>query len=279
MADVYCNYPTNGTPSSLPKPEDAAKIFVGGLSWDTTQEKLSLYFSQFGEVVDCILMMDTTTKRSRGFGFVTYKDPSSVNRVLEGGPHVLDNKSIDPKAAVPRISSASTPKMNVHPSSPTSSRKCNKIFVGGIGQASEEDLRNYFGQFGSITDVTIMIDKNTHRPRGFAFVGFELPESSERTAGMRYHTIKGKRVEVKLAQPRDSKTFEICDEVSRNELENYPLKIENDLSVEVTQDSGKSSSESSDHPECNGDQHQPSNDFVARDTKNKIVQLLNDIWK
>lgn len=208
MAEVFYGYPNGQT--GTPKPEDAAKIFVGGLSWDTTQEKLSQYFSQFGEVVDCILMMDTATKRSRGFGFVTYKDPNSVNRVLETSPHILDNKSIDPKAAVPRNNTCALIKSPNVQGSPSANRKCNKIFVGGIGQATEDDLRLYFGSYGTVTDVTIMIDKNTHRPRGFAFVGFENPESSEQTAQIRYHTIKGKRVEVKVAQPRDAKGFDFC---------------------------------------------------------------------
>ncbi|KAF1743892.1 hypothetical protein MXB_2367 [Myxobolus squamalis] len=53
-----------------------------------------------------------------------------------------------------------------------------------------------------------MMDKNTGRPRGFAFVGFESVESSEYTAQIQYHTIKGKRVEVKVAQPRDTKCLD-----------------------------------------------------------------------
>uniref|UniRef100_A0A6G3MFR7 RNA-binding protein Musashi homolog 1 (Trinotate prediction) n=1 Tax=Henneguya salminicola TaxID=69463 RepID=A0A6G3MFR7_HENSL len=171
MAEVYPN--CNNHNNHSPKPEDSCKIFVGGLSWDTTQEKLNTYFSQFGEVIDCILMMDTATKRSRGFGFVTYKDPSSVLRVLENGPHILDNKSIDPKAAVPRFPCANITKPSTHPSSPINSRRCNKIFVGGIGQANEEDLRGYFQTYGIVSDVTIMMDKNTGRPRGTYFYSYQ----------------------------------------------------------------------------------------------------------
>uniref|UniRef100_A0A3Q2LE17 Musashi RNA binding protein 1 n=1 Tax=Equus caballus TaxID=9796 RepID=A0A3Q2LE17_HORSE len=42
-----------------------SKMFIGGLSWQTTQEGLREYFGQFGEVKECLVMRDPLTKRSR----------------------------------------------------------------------------------------------------------------------------------------------------------------------------------------------------------------------
>lgn len=74
------------------------KLFVGGLSWETTKEQLENYFSTFGEVVDCALITDQQTGRSRGFGFVTFSQASAITAV-EGQQHELGGRTIDPKKA------------------------------------------------------------------------------------------------------------------------------------------------------------------------------------
>lgn len=71
------------------------KLFVGGLSWDTTSEKMKAHFEQWGEVTDSVIMTDPLSKRPRGFGFVTFKDPdSAVTAVNSADPHILDNKKV-----------------------------------------------------------------------------------------------------------------------------------------------------------------------------------------
>ena len=58
----------------------AKKLFVGGLSWGTTDAGLRAAFERFGEVADAKVIVDRDTGRSRGFGFVSY------NAVLSGSP-------------------------------------------------------------------------------------------------------------------------------------------------------------------------------------------------
>jgi len=50
----------------------SAKVYVGNLSWNTTDDTLRDAFAHFGNVLDSIVMRDRDTGRSRGFGFVTY---------------------------------------------------------------------------------------------------------------------------------------------------------------------------------------------------------------
>ncbi|PWN30932.1 hypothetical protein BDZ90DRAFT_206734, partial [Jaminaea rosea] len=53
-------------------PTMAAKVYVGNLSWSTTDDGLAHAFSAYGQLTDYIVMKDRETGRSRGFGFVTY---------------------------------------------------------------------------------------------------------------------------------------------------------------------------------------------------------------
>ncbi|KJH50825.1 hypothetical protein DICVIV_02975 [Dictyocaulus viviparus] len=68
------------------------------------KEGLRDYFGRFGEVNECMVMRDPATKRARGFGFITFVDPASVDRVLATEEHELDGKKIDPKVAFPKRS-------------------------------------------------------------------------------------------------------------------------------------------------------------------------------
>lgn len=71
------------------------KLFVGGLSWDTSDSTLHAEFSKFGAIVDAKVITDRDTGRSRGFGFVTYEngqDAESAMQQMDGG--YLDGRTI-----------------------------------------------------------------------------------------------------------------------------------------------------------------------------------------
>ena len=76
------------------------KLFVGGLSWDTTDDGLREAFSRFGSVVEAKVVTDRETGRSRGFGFVGYQDPAdgaTAQQAMDGAS--LDGRSIRVNAA------------------------------------------------------------------------------------------------------------------------------------------------------------------------------------
>ena len=59
------------------------KIFVGNLAWSVRDDELYETFSQFGDVEECVVIMERHTGRSRGFGFVTYADSLAAERAVE----------------------------------------------------------------------------------------------------------------------------------------------------------------------------------------------------
>lgn len=145
-------------------------------------------------------MTDKATGNSRGFGFVTYSDPSGVDAVIKACPHSLDNKMIDPKVCTPRHQQQ---KRN---NSSHQFNKTHKIFVGGLSmEANEEDVSTYFTKYGVVTEVNLVQDKNDpSRPhKGFGFVTFEDESSVDQAIAKHFHIIKDKRSEVKSAESKD----------------------------------------------------------------------------
>ncbi|NBH31877.1 RNA-binding protein [Staphylococcus warneri] len=67
------------------------RCFVGGLAWATTDRSLEEAFSQYGEVIDSKIINDRETGRSRGFGFVTFKEEQSLRDAIEG----MNGQSLD----------------------------------------------------------------------------------------------------------------------------------------------------------------------------------------
>ncbi|XP_077284915.1 heterogeneous nuclear ribonucleoprotein at 27C isoform X2 [Arctopsyche grandis] len=173
--------------------DEKGKLFVGGLSWETTQENLQHYFSRYGEVIDCVVMKNNDSGRSRGFGFVTYAEPSVVNVVLTNGPHTLDGRTIDPKPCNPRTLQK-----------PKRGGGYPKVFLGGLpSNVTETDLRVFFCRYGKVMEVVIMYDQEKKKSRGFGFLSFEDELSVERVTQEHYINLKGKQVEIKRAEPRD----------------------------------------------------------------------------
>lgn len=176
--------------------DERGKLFVGGLSWETTQENLQRYFSRYGEIIDCVVMKNNDTGRSRGFGFVTFSDPLNVSIVLKNGPHTLDGRTIDPKPCNPRT--LQKPKKGGG----------YKIFLGGLpSNVTETDLRTFFGRYGKVTEVVIMYDQEKKKSRGFGFLSFEDEGSVECVTNERYINLNGKQVEIKKAEPRDGGNY------------------------------------------------------------------------
>ncbi|XP_057582150.1 heterogeneous nuclear ribonucleoprotein D-like isoform X2 [Hippopotamus amphibius kiboko] len=168
--------------------QDDGKMFIGGLSWDTSKKDLTEYLSRFGEVVDCTIKTDPVTGRSRGFGFVLFKDAASVDKVLELKEHKLDGKLIDPKRAK-ALKGKEPPK---------------KVFVGGLSpDTSEEQIKEYFGAFGEIENIELPMDTKTNERRGFCFITYTDEEPVKKLLESRYHQIGSGKCEIKVAQPKE----------------------------------------------------------------------------
>lgn len=175
------------------KADQDKKLFVGGLNPKTSEESLRSYYSQWGEITDVVVMKDPRSNKSRGFGFVTFKDSASVDKAQTDRPHKLDGKEVDSKRAMPR-----------EDTSPEVHAAVKKIFVGGLKKdVTNDDLAQHFGTFGTVTDAQIVIAKDTNTSRGFAFVTFDDTDSVDKVILARPHTICGHKADVRKALSRE----------------------------------------------------------------------------
>lgn len=130
------------------------KIFIGGLTTDTTEQDLKMHFEKFGELTDVVVMRDKATHKGRGFGFVTFKDEKNVDKVIEcKGDHEIRGRQVDVKSAV-RREEIEKPDRRGGPSASYDDGPIKKVFVGGLdNNTGEEEVRKYFSKFGNLEEV------------------------------------------------------------------------------------------------------------------------------
>ncbi|KAK2116747.1 Heteroproteinous nuclear ribonucleoprotein A1-like 2 [Saguinus oedipus] len=155
--------------------EQLRKLFIGGLSFKTTNESLRSHFEQWGTLTDCVVMRDPNTTRSRDFGFLTCATVEEVDVAMNARPHRVDGRLVEPKRAVSREDSQRREDTDKH------------------------HLRDYFEQYGKNEVIEIMTDRGSGKKRGFAFVTFDDRDSMDKTVIQKYHTVNGHNCEVRKA--------------------------------------------------------------------------------
>ncbi|VVC91090.1 RNA-binding protein squid isoform X3 [Leptidea sinapis] len=168
--------------ADAPGRDDDRKLFVGGLSWETTDKELREHFGAYGEIESINVKTDPNTGRSRGFAFIVFKSPDSIDKVMAAGDHTINNKKVDPKKAKARH---------------------GKIFVGGLSsEISDDEIKTFFGNFGTIIEVEMPFDKTKNQRKGFCFITFESEQVVNELLKTPKQTIGGKEVDVKRATPK-----------------------------------------------------------------------------
>ena len=81
----------------------------------------------------------------------------------------------------------------------------NKLYVGNLPFSTSEDaLSTLFSQYGEITSVNLIKDRETGRPRGFGFVEFADQSHAEAALALNGYELEGRALKVNIAQARRS---------------------------------------------------------------------------
>lgn len=169
---------------------DAGKIFVGGLSWETTVDDLRDHFEKYGSISDCRLNTDPSTGRSKGFGFITFEDTETVDKVLNDS-HTLQGRNIEPQRAKARGAGGFGGSRD----------SGKKLFISGIDdEMSEAEIQDYFSTFGKVKDLHMPVDRESGQRRNFCFLEYESEADAESALNSASHSIAGKDLDVKKAK-------------------------------------------------------------------------------
>ncbi|KAJ0231523.1 RNA-binding protein 1 [Hirschfeldia incana] len=191
---------------------DRFKLFVGGIPRETSEESLKQHFSKYGAVLGALVAKERATGQPRGFGFVRFANASDVDKALADS-HFILGRAVDVKKAIPKHEHVRLQQQNMQPYVKEVQQnnggggvhdRTKKLFVGGLSsETTEEEFKTYFEKFGKTTDVVVMHDSATNRPRGFGFVTYDSENSVEIVMQSHFHELSNKRVEVKRAIPKE----------------------------------------------------------------------------
>mmetsp|Transcript_38649 Transcript_38649/g.116069 ORF Transcript_38649/g.116069 Transcript_38649/m.116069 type:complete len:377 (-) Transcript_38649:454-1584(-) len=182
---------------SKPKEEqkkdlEASKLYVGNISYDTTKEDLVEYFGGFGTVVDVYVPRDRSTGSPRGFAFVNMAE-ADISAAIDGTDgEVYKGRSLTVSVSLPRGQKA-----------PPREKRDTKLYVGNLSFYTDVDaVRSLFEEYGEVKDCYMPSDRETGRPRGFAFVTMD-PEAAMRAADETDgYEMDGRIIRVNEAQPK-----------------------------------------------------------------------------
>eukprot|EP00096_Caligus_rogercresseyi_P009030 TRINITY_DN2994_c0_g1_i1.p1 TRINITY_DN2994_c0_g1~~TRINITY_DN2994_c0_g1_i1.p1 ORF type:complete len:403 (+),score=114.85 TRINITY_DN2994_c0_g1_i1:94-1209(+) len=181
--------PLINTPGTGNKQDTSAHhhIFVGDLSPDITSESLRNAFIPFGDISDCKVVKDMLTHKSKGYGFVSFLAKGDASNAIEqmngqwlGSRAIRTNWAArKPPSAFPKdgsnphhISGGGNSKLNFDEVYRSASNRNYTVYVGGLLNSDENNIRGLFSPFGRILEIRYFRDK------GYAFVRFDNKESA-----------------------------------------------------------------------------------------------------
>ncbi|KAL4082140.1 hypothetical protein V8B97DRAFT_1927729 [Scleroderma yunnanense] len=185
--------------------QETKGIFVGKLSWNVDNDWLAQEFSSCGEVESAHVQMDRNTGRSRGFGYVHFKSADAIEKALAMDGKEIDGRPIRVDKSTPPDKKAATEK-RAQAFGDQQSPPSSVLFVGNLSfNASEDTLWETFGEHGDVKSVRIPTDRESGRPKGFAYVEFSDVEAAKKAnETLQGLEIDGRSIRLDFSQPRDS---------------------------------------------------------------------------
>ncbi|KAL1598884.1 Phosphatidylinositol-3-phosphatase SAC1 [Paraconiothyrium brasiliense] len=209
------------TPTPEPTEDDRDKrtIFVQQISQRAEMRHLRAFFEAVGPVVEAQIVKDRVTGRSKGVGYVEFKDEESVPKALELTGQKLKGVPIIAQLTEAEKNRASRAAGEGGAASATNGAPFHRLYVGNIHfSVTEEDLKEIFLPFGELEQVTLQRDEqNPTRSKGYGFVQFVDPNDAKKAlTEMNGFELAGRQIRVGLGNDK------FTPESTAHLLRNFP---------------------------------------------------------
>ncbi|XP_057795940.1 UBP1-associated protein 2C [Salvia miltiorrhiza] len=181
------------------------KLFIRGLGWETTTEKLRALFSSYGELDEAVVILDKVTGKSKGYGFITFKHIDGAIMALKDPSKKIDGRMTVTQLAAAGISGGGGPAAGggggggggVNNPVDVSMRK---IYVSNVPyDMAAERLLQHFSMYGEIEEGPLGFDKATGKSKGFALFVYKTAEAARASLVDPVKSIDGHQLNCKLA--------------------------------------------------------------------------------
>ena len=175
------------------KPAPGTRLFVGGLPREVTTEQIRDLFEKHGVVKDCFLPAGDGTP-NKGFGFITFASKDEATAAISA----LNSHKIGGRRIAVKDADDDSKKGNNKRKDPEGT----KVYVGNLPfKATEEAIKKHFEGTATINGMALATDKNTGKPKGFAFIWIAEGDKGEAiVAKMNGSELMGRKIKVDLAQ-------------------------------------------------------------------------------
>ncbi|KAL5134914.1 UBP1-associated protein 2C [Glycine soja] len=159
--------------------------------------KPQLAFQEHGEIEEGAVIYDKVTGKSRGYGFITFKNMESTQQALRAPSKLIDGRLAVCNLACESLSgTSSAPDLSLR-----------KLYIGSLSpEVTSEILLNYFARHGEIEEGSVAYDRDTNESRGFGFVTYKTAEAAKKAIDDLEKTLGGRNIVVKYADSQKGKT-------------------------------------------------------------------------
>lgn len=141
------------------------RLYFGNVSFNKTKEDIEQFFSSCGQVDDVYLVKDKMTQRFQGYGFITFADAAGKEAALQLNGTEFEGRPL---------------KINLEARASDKTKLQQRLFIRKIPvDKTEEDVKEVFGQYGTVENFFFVKDKMTKQNKDFGFLDFSTSEEAK----------------------------------------------------------------------------------------------------